>query len=767
MAAKQIKMDSQSAIMALVSSGKIHPYILNNQKMKKELLKNAMHDPLNETNIKKETTKVELGTGAYKEVVFPLLEYWTQVLKDQQGKQTMLDPDGQHTIILYNVRDDMDQTKRKMDSLVHFTIDQEKIQVFFYHKNQSLMVQGVKHQTFYNFFLLPILTKTINEATSEIKEFNCLVIRTLSPGSVPEELNDTVWRSATPDRHHDLRLTRKQASKCEVCAKECGSKAERKNHMETNHNGGPALTAKPRAGVAVSRTGSSLQQSMVQRQLTMVPSVLSPVVPLPPSLPTQLALLQNSQKRQDPFVPPQEQNEDLVPLQQQQEALVTTQDKEALRDATTDSSGLLLLSSPLLGTQDEASALLRTRAMDQALEGPHPGLPPALQHPDGEMAPFQRSPQDPLKEAGPLEAGPPLEETPDSLPLASNLEDPTLESIHQNQKAPLETNAMEQAQECPMFECDKCEFKVNMINELLRHKIQTHENHFRFECDKCEFKVNSANELLKHKKQTPETQVMFECDKCEFKVNSVNELMMHKKRTHETHIKFDCHICRYHSSSKDGLIEHLENVHLATGQLTASGRLIIPDYGFNLDVTDEDLDEDDNYLGFEAVAESRTTHETYYNDAEDEYEKPVDPIPTIPAKPVSNIKQIIHIDETFDVLESETCTVCKIQVRNVTVLQEHILARHCVQSQEVAQLFKMHQQLLNTIITLQTNQQDIIENISKDITQMKQQPPVLQPQVLIQPSPQPSLQSEQPTPESRPPPRPSPSFQPSTSSQPS
>ena len=103
MAAKQIDMDGDNAIITFVSSGKIHPYILNNQKTNKELLKNAKLDPLNETNIKKETTKVELSTGAYKEVVVPLLAYWAQLLKDQQSKQTKLDPDGQHIIILCNV----------------------------------------------------------------------------------------------------------------------------------------------------------------------------------------------------------------------------------------------------------------------------------------------------------------------------------------------------------------------------------------------------------------------------------------------------------------------------------------------------------------------------------------------------------------------------------------------------------------------------------------------------------------------------------------
>ena len=72
--------------------------------------------------------------------------------------------------------------------------------------------------------------------------------------------------------------------------------------------------------------------------------------------------------------------------------------------------------------------------------------------------------------------------------------------------------------------------------------------------------------------------------------------------------------------------------------------------------------------------------------------------------------------------EYETCTVCQEIFRKGAALQDHILARHCVQSREMTELLKIHQELLNTIITSQVKQQNVIENIEKDIKHIRQTP---------------------------------------------
>ena len=284
MAAKQVENEGEFAIIKTVSTGVIHPYIMNNAKAKKELLKNAKIDPISEPTTKPETTKFQLSSGAYKEVVFPLLDHWSGSLKDNVPNLTAPDQD---RVTLVSVMNDMDQTSRSMDALVHFKFNKESIQVFFYHTNQSAMVQGHSHKTFYNIFLLPALNKIINESLLEIKEFNCQIIKALS-SPVPPKLDDSVWRSATPDRRNTLRFTRSKATKCYVCKKECSSKAQMKIHMETYHNGGLKLAHKPRAGVAVTRTAGLVQRqrSMAQYQSILSSEALSlgsPKVPAPSS----------------------------------------------------------------------------------------------------------------------------------------------------------------------------------------------------------------------------------------------------------------------------------------------------------------------------------------------------------------------------------------------------------------------------------------------------------------------------------------------------
>ena len=214
---------------------------------------------------------------------------------------------------------------------------------------------------------------------------------------------------------------------------------------------------------------------------------------------------------------------------------------------------------------------------------------------------------------------------------------------------------------------------------------------------------------------------------------------------------------------------------MASGQLTASGRLIIPDYGFNLDVTDED----DNYQGFETAAESRTPTPTSTSTTTSRSTRRVidivensesgeivtcsvchytfrnvavlqehllarhcvqsQKVAVEEEEEVSDEDEVSEVEAEYSVIEVEsagdqnptqmahqgfeTCTVCHLKVRNVATLQEHLLARHCVQSQEVAELLKMHQLLLTTVITLQTKQQQSIESIAKDLTHMKHHPP--------------------------------------------
>ena len=93
MTAKQIENEGQLAMIKTVSTGVIHPYIMNNDKARKELVKNANVNPISDPTTKADTTKIQLSAGAYKEVVFPLLDHWVKALKEEAPDLTAPDQD--------------------------------------------------------------------------------------------------------------------------------------------------------------------------------------------------------------------------------------------------------------------------------------------------------------------------------------------------------------------------------------------------------------------------------------------------------------------------------------------------------------------------------------------------------------------------------------------------------------------------------------------------------------------------------------------------
>ena len=230
---KQVQFEGELAVLSTVKSGVVHPFVMNNTIARNKLLAGAKRDPLVTTKTTTQTSYAELSTGAFKEVVFPLLDHWNQLLKEEQ--QPRLVPPEQHTVTLLSVREDTEQTSKNLNTLAKFQFDGQNISLFFYHTNQTLMAQGPGHVAFYNSFLLPLVKGLINNALEEIKQCNCQVTRALSPGSLPSGQGESAWRSATPDRQNTLRLVRNPTVNCLVCGQQYETKNKLKNHMDVNH----------------------------------------------------------------------------------------------------------------------------------------------------------------------------------------------------------------------------------------------------------------------------------------------------------------------------------------------------------------------------------------------------------------------------------------------------------------------------------------------------------------------------------------------------
>ena len=140
----------------------------------------------------------------------------------------------------------MEESNKKADALVKFLFNNQSISVHLYHTNQSMMVQGILHSNcwglfaliillhsnFWGLFLLPLLSVMISYSVKRIKQFNCEVIRILSPGSLSR--HNLAWHIGTPNKPNTLKLTRKNAG-CNVRGKELNERTNLKIHINTEH----------------------------------------------------------------------------------------------------------------------------------------------------------------------------------------------------------------------------------------------------------------------------------------------------------------------------------------------------------------------------------------------------------------------------------------------------------------------------------------------------------------------------------------------------
>ena len=328
------------------------------------------------------------------------------------------------------------------------------------------MVQGRSHTTFYNIFLLPALNKIINESLLEIKEFNCQIIKTLS-SPVAQKLDDSVWRSETPDRHNTLRFTRSKATKCKVCKRECSSKAQMKIHLETYHNGGLALAHKHRAGVATTRTAGLVQR---QRSLAQYQSILSPEVPALGSHKVPATSSREVLALPSPEVLALPSPEDPAPALQ--EKLTTSLD--TLGDEV----------PPLLGPLQSTRRLLSSCSLMLPASLPHTGTQVVSEHliQAADLALGASSADSASKTVIQEVPPPPVPKMAASTPPHdTSFEPPVLPPINApdfTSTPPTEPiNRTNQI----YFACEKCEFVAHIAAELLNHKQEVHRTQNRTE----------------------------------------------------------------------------------------------------------------------------------------------------------------------------------------------------------------------------------------------------------------------------------------------
>ena len=232
----QIKTRVQASIRSTLSQGVVHPYLLNDKKAAKVLLENAhlpMVEKISETI---QTTHVQLSTGAFSQVVFPLFSYW----KTFPVNQVLVE--GKLEATLKDVRIDEEDNGKQVDYLAKFVLKNKKISIFAYCTNQTLMIQGSIHKEFFKSFILPLLRKNFTQMEDKIKQYNQMVIKSLSSSGM-EELDDSIENVETPERGPRNR-SRKIAVSCEDCGKDYTNVSNLKLHIKNAHS--DRTRAKPR-----------------------------------------------------------------------------------------------------------------------------------------------------------------------------------------------------------------------------------------------------------------------------------------------------------------------------------------------------------------------------------------------------------------------------------------------------------------------------------------------------------------------------------------
>ena len=239
-----LSANTQEGIRSTLTQGVVHHYLLNDDKACKVMTQNAKRPAIENVNVSSTTTHLQLSTGVFSKVIFPLLTYWKSFPADQVLALDKVEA------ILKEVRVDEEENGKIVDALAKLIFKGKKISLFAYSTNQTIMVQGSNHDDFLSSFLLPILERNISQKQEIIDDYNNMVIRSLSPSRVV--LDDSVWSSVTPARGKGLKMKlRRNPATCDQCGRDCTNVTTLKVHITNTHS--DRTRAKPRVSLKASR----------------------------------------------------------------------------------------------------------------------------------------------------------------------------------------------------------------------------------------------------------------------------------------------------------------------------------------------------------------------------------------------------------------------------------------------------------------------------------------------------------------------------------
>ena len=161
-------------------------YNLKDKNIKNKLIKGAKIEAF---NIEEKSCSVNLifSVGSWAKAVLPTITY----LNNLKGKSCKA---GNNVIKIQSVDSGTEKSSKQVDTIISFTVNEEKAVAHLYHTTQLIMINGPGYRSLAYEFLAPFFESKIGSCVVEIELFNKQTLDDLHP-SKPIQTRSTVMRS--------------------------------------------------------------------------------------------------------------------------------------------------------------------------------------------------------------------------------------------------------------------------------------------------------------------------------------------------------------------------------------------------------------------------------------------------------------------------------------------------------------------------------------------------------------------------------------------
>ena len=161
-------------------------YNLKDKNVKNKLIKGAKREAF---NIEEKSFSVNLifSVGSWAKAVLPTIAYLNNMIEKSCKA-------GNSIVKIQSVENGTEKSSKQVDTIINFTVNEEKAVTHFYHTTQLIMINGPGYRSLAYEFLAPFFESKIGSCLVEIELFNRQTLDDLQfPKSI--QTRSTVMRS--------------------------------------------------------------------------------------------------------------------------------------------------------------------------------------------------------------------------------------------------------------------------------------------------------------------------------------------------------------------------------------------------------------------------------------------------------------------------------------------------------------------------------------------------------------------------------------------